>query len=900
MKFFATVLIFILLLSSFSLAAPNFNALQNSNAISNHTYENKAAGQLSQPGNNTTIGSNNENSTYHIENNLTVARNQSLTFLSCIVTVSGNTTINVAGSLILENSSLLQSQSNDSSHSINLIVNGTPTSRASIALMQSTVKINGNITTNNSKIVILNSTVSSNSEDSWIRYSFQNSFLDINGSAVTGLHGEDENFEVTTGLANSTGYPIAKSTYLKLNGFALQNLPVTSVKVNVLVSGIDPKGMDFLNLTIPGDPVYKIAFSSTSSVYDKSWENFSINLSNPVSIRGILGNLSSAIFYNFSYYTGSNLTLWNVSVDFMSNDIVDYLGNSSFNYLLRNTTLLSFNSTFELSKEGGTSLVPNPNNHLLILNRGSKAVLETKTHGLTGMPFSIDSTSQVNIYGMINVYLESSGREVEAFNITVLPYVPVGNIENQFGQIIHGGNRSQFQTLFLLSEVAGSGGTVYYGDYRMAAYGYNKTISMQTGTDLLNNPEQNVTIEMSLPRIDLSVASFGISNDGHAYLNIQYNGTLPPNGTSTLFLELDGYGLHYNASEEMNQNQEMYNISVNNTIGLQGKFVATMLISFSGEYKVDNYSFYRADLNFTGYPGAIHIESLHMSDPWNLSVSLSGAVMPQPKSCKVVISYVGVTGNSWNSTSVIESGDSSVSAFVPVNTSYVTAFASTETESNMIIQSPTVYFSVSQARLNMTEEIMVEESGLANNSTWELYTSNASLHETGKSAVLDVSWGTKTLLVSASAAYAPQTTYLELSWNSTHYQVNFTQRTFVLYVVSNLQDIFTTSFQLNISGVGLYSGSLFIEVTLPYGNYSLQIYPPSGYSLEYGITQLMITGNMTIFVSFTPVPPVPNYVLYTGIVIISSFIGAVAFIIHRRWTARICAGCGNRIDGKKS
>ncbi len=831
---------------------------------------------------------------------MTIAIGHNLTFVNCNISVAENVTITVHGSLTFISSRLVETSTGTyPSHSVSIFLDGYQGRRANLSVVNSSLTFSGSLTGNNSSIRIRNSTIDSSGESSWISYSFVSINLYVNNSEVMGLHEKDSGFLKSTGNQYSSGYPVAKSGYLNVMSVTDGNLPVSSLSISVLVSGNNPDGSDFLNLTIPGNPVLKIALPSTPSLNNREWVNLSINLTAPSSVSSILSNTSKEIYYNFSYGTGSNLSIWNVTIGLESDDIVDCLGYSSFNYVLSNSTMLSFNSSFDLSNAGSGGLIPNAGNHLFLLRNHSRLDLETAGTSVSSLPFVFGNGSAAFLYGVVNVYAESSGRIVNGEKISMIPYASDQGESNPLDQVIPSTGNGKSVTYFVLSEIISESDQGYFGDYTIESMGNNMTIAMPSGIAILNYPEINATIKPSLPQAAISIYGCG-EVPGECYIEFAINGSFPVGGNLSASLKVWNSVSVLKTELSINATGTIYNATFNNLAFLNGEFNLSVRISYSGSFTVSNFSYYRGTLNLTGLSYIPSVVSFRMISPWYGDISLSRYSLPAGTSGYVRMDFTGFQdlNTVWSLT--LNGSMNYTDLPIPLNATALSITIAFGTGKGNFIDSTTFVENIESDRNNLTERMVLVLHGIGKSSTWNVSIGGKTSEESGNMAVLNVSYRYSTAIVLPPLFFTPKVLLIDLSWNKTEYSVNLSRQNFTVQIDGSYGTESGVTFTVEVKGIGNYSGTDSVKITLPEGNYTISIVPENGFSSSRQMFNLTIQGNLTVFVSFFMVQNGPDYDQYALPAIALS--GLVTFLVavRRMSRARICRHCGIRLDGKKS
>ena len=893
----SALLLLLVTIGSQSLTFQEISTSQNHSSTSAAQWLNT---NMEREGDTTVVGNGSDNSSYEIFTSLTIAVGQNLTFVNCNISVAENVTITVHGSLDIISSRLVETAAGlYPLHSVSIFLDGTPDRKANLSLVNSHLTFSGSITGNNSSIRIRNSTIGTSGESSWISYSFDSSNLYVNNSEVMGLHSEDSSFLRSTGNQYSSGYPIAKSGYLNVISMADSNLPVSSLNVSVLVSGNNPGGSDFLNLTIPGNPVIKVALPSTPSLRNREWVNLSLNLTAPTTVTSILSNSSKEIYYNFSYGTGSNLSIWNVTIGFVSEDIVDFLGYSSFNYVLSNSTMIAFNSSFILSNISSGGLIPNSGNHMFILRNHSKLDLETAGTSASSLPFVFSNGSVAFLYGVVNVYAESSDRIVTGEKISMIPYASDQGKSNPLEQVIPLAGNGRSAVFFVLSETISESGPGYFGDYTIEAMGNNMTIAVPPGIAILDYPEINATIKPSLPQAAISVYGYG-ELPGECYVEFALNGSFPGGGNISASLKLWNSVTMLKTELRINSTGTIYNATFNNSAFLNGQFNLSVCVSYSGNFTVSNFSYYHGILNLTGFSYIPSVVSFRMISPWSGDISLSRYSLPAGTSGYVRMDFTGFHNLSTSRSLTLNGSLNYTDLPIPLNATALSITIALGTGKGNYIDSTAFIENVESDRNNLTERMVLILVGIGENSKWNISIGGKISEETGNMAVLNVPYRYSTAIVFPPLFFMPKVLLIGLNWNRTEYSVNLSRQNFTLRFDGNYGTASGVTFTVEVKGIGNYSGTDSVTINLPEGKYTISIVPENGFTSSQQTLNLTLKGNLTVFVSFFSVQNGPDFDRYALPALVLSGFVALLVAARRSSRARICRHCGIRLDGKKS
>jgi len=289
----------------------------------------------------------------YLSDNITVPYNHTLDFMDCniTVTVQSHVYITVYGVLLIKDSSL-NSMLNGSQIIIN--VRGTQDYKAQLCLINSYVDAGGTISSTDANIFILNSSIDASLNVTDISEAFRvaaaNSSLVVSNSTINGLYSTSEAVNSSIGEATySDQDPVSRDTLIPLSNHLTGqgSAIVSSLSVSMNYSGNNPYNRNNLSFCVGNTTILRYAMNSTGSISNISHYiliipvvNYSLNLSQ--------FSQRLKLKMNVSYEPGSNSTLWNISVNYITNETVISLGSTYFNYILKNSIALMYESCIGL------------------------------------------------------------------------------------------------------------------------------------------------------------------------------------------------------------------------------------------------------------------------------------------------------------------------------------------------------------------------------------------------------------------------------------------------------------------------------------------------------------------------------------------------------------------------
>ena len=472
--------------------------------------------------NNTTIGVPGFQTSFYLNNNITIPAGRVLTLLDLNVYVqiaSGNITVN--GSLRIINTSVHMFSSNES---LNVIVHGTGNEFANFTMENSTWTMPGAFCMYYSFDRITNSSFSSGYNDpASVREALTiraiNSSLIAYNSTFSGLlHTKSLKSMDTSNLVYTKNVPFSSDNLMPLSVLALTTKDpiVTKIVVNLTFSGNNPTGENTLNFSYAGN-FLSLHLGNTGSVYNTSTEVFNLPLSAPLSLLTQLIKSFTVSMY-VANVAGSNSSIERLNISLLSNDTVSILGVGYFSYGIYNSSATFANSSIgvDMNAQYLYDNVMNPGHDFLYSVGSTIYILGSRAAGIPGnmtFYFNINSSilffSHVHVNASTGIYLDSNF-PLEVSSLTCSTYVLKVNdfVYSTLREInvSEGEVNNDSYSYYLLSDFIRGSNETYTGNYVFAIYNLTYEVALpQYNFSSMNNV--NETFHTDLPILDASLVT---------------------------------------------------------------------------------------------------------------------------------------------------------------------------------------------------------------------------------------------------------------------------------------------------------------------------------------------------------------------------------------------------------
>lgn len=495
-------------------------------------------------------------SSFSITGNMTVGANSDMVFENTQIEVVTDYAVwvMVYGSLELVNSSI-SALHPGASLNIELIQNGTSETQ-SLIMNNTTIRIAGSIISRNTTLFIGNSSIYGSGNVSSAAESFRiemyNSTAFLHNSLLSGLYRTGNVTEHVAGFANYTaGSPVSNQGYIPLS--TSPELPgntiINRISANLQFSGNNPQDKNKLNFSAGGNMIYRYILNQTGSAYVKENTTFSFNTSAfGYNVSEFMS--SFRVFFNDSYASGSNSTVWKLNLTMYSDDIVHITGCSYFDYMFRNSSLVLANSIIGLNQEPFYSgrNQPNPDKNAMLLSGNSSLYFITSnlsSEGGHALPFMLRGRSQFYAYQEIIPEPTSKGVPVKNYSYRASPFILDPALEKQYNNSVSGlrhmlDNFSIMERKFLLQRISNDTlltQAIITQSQNYSALNYNITVDGRKSGFTpgpfphYSQSEMQVPIQVRIPEISAYIYPLTVFGNTTNKVEFSVNATLFTSGT---------------------------------------------------------------------------------------------------------------------------------------------------------------------------------------------------------------------------------------------------------------------------------------------------------------------------------------------------------------------------------
>ena len=493
-----------------------------SNALPVHSENRQIENSVLFISNNTTIGVPGYETSFYLNNNISIIAGRVLTLLDLNVYVqiaSGNITVN--GSLRIINTSIHMFSGNES---LDANVHGSGKALANFTMENSTWTIPGTIGMCNSFDRITNSSFSSayndpaNVGESLTINIVNSSFIAYNSTFSGLLHAKPIKSMDTSNLVYSKNVPFSSDNLIPLSDLALTTKDpiITEIAVNLTYSGNNPTGENTLNFSYAGN-FLSLHLGNTGSVHNISSEVFNLRLSAPLStlIQMIKSFTVSMYVANVA---GSNSSIEGLNISLLSNDTVSILGLGYFSYDIYNSSAIFADSSIavDMNSQYLYDNVMNPGHDFIYSIRSTLYILGSRAAGIAGnMTFYLNNDSSILFFSHVQVNastglymdlyfpLEISPLTCSTYVLKVndLVYSALREVNISEGEV-----NNESYSYYLLSDFISGSNETYTGNYVFAIYNLTYEVALpQYNYSSMNNV--NETLHTDLPILDASLGT---------------------------------------------------------------------------------------------------------------------------------------------------------------------------------------------------------------------------------------------------------------------------------------------------------------------------------------------------------------------------------------------------------
>lgn len=896
---------------------------------------------------NVTVGSNMTVSYYTISGNLTITENSSFTLINTVMTFSfpsGNSSyLNDRGYFRLYNSEITMDPGLNQQNHLNITIRGNAVKRAVMSLSSSDIIAGGSLTSCDAYLDVRNSSIAApSSQYSHISTSFTSSHVIFYNSTYYGLTRSDSVSNYTAGTAYLKRVPYSYNGYMGFNWNIAH--PVSLIRrVDVTFSyGGYTKGNDsYMLMNLSGENYYRYVFNSTGSFDNITEASFSFGINGTLPKMGSI--LKSAQFTSFLTMVQyqDNITIYNLSVKFVSNDTVSLKGISSYNYVLSNTTMYAVDSGFQLNylRNDLYDNVPNPMKNSFILMNSSilqgvriYSLLSTRSEVMS--PFSIENSS-VFLYSLQKIAYQS--REGPVKNVSgIVSSSALNSTENSYADgmnsaissflnstgILEGMDLPGRGQYFPLLRIEESGNVdSYYGNYFLKADGGSVHFSESASGITLGNSTP-VTLELSLPEISAHLSYGRIKYDSPFHVNLSISSIYAPSGNFSADLVIFNSSFRkvvreFNLSVGLNQTTSVDRALDPGKSVRPGSYTLLLTIVKSGYIYNGNDTLFRSGIsvfrNVTLRLSYIYNRTIAPNGiVMNVTVENSGMEYANSTALSVRFYSFGSEIYSYMSSFKISPGGSVMktirmtSGDTITNATIVTRTSGKSLPEPSYSSSENVTFKPGKSTGPAYALLTVISSGLPGGTLWSFSINGTVYSSITEGIMVKLPLGERTIHVLGLPGYHPQDRNIDL--NITHNAtINISYIRTVYSVKFNAIGLPEgASWTLSINGLDHTIAGGTYTTSLPNGTYGYSLEAPGNYTFKTGSGTIFVDGsNITVnssairIVHRTLVQSLLDEVI--GVWPVPVAILAVAsFFLYRRErnSVFICGVCGSTMSSR--
>ncbi|MCL4451193.1 MAG: hypothetical protein M1327_01015 [Candidatus Thermoplasmatota archaeon] len=502
--------------------------------------------------NNTTIGVTGYETSYYMNNNITIPVGRVLTLLDLNVYVqiqSGN--ITDYGSLKIIDTSIHMFSTNQS---LDAEIHGSGKAMAKFTMENSAWSIPGIIDMSNSIDRLSNDSVSSAYPDpsnlaEVLSIGIANSSFIAYNSTFSGLlHTEPVNLIDAGNLVYSMDVPFSTDNSVPLSGleFTTKDPIITRITANLTFSGNNPTGENTLNFSYAGN-FMSLRLGNTGSVHNTSSEMIHLALSAPMSDLAQLIK-SFTVSMHVANVAGSNSSIEALNISLLSNDTVSFAGIRYFSYDVYNSSAVFANSSIDVDMNSPYLYdnVMNPEHDFIYAVNSTIYVPASRMAGIPGNgQFYLDNNSSLLFFAHVRVN-SSTGSYIDSnFPLAISPLTSssyVSSVNDYVVSALHEVNISEGKVnnqsyyYYLLSGIINGSSEGYTGDYEFTIYNFTYEVALpQYNFSSMNNV--NETFHTNLPILTVGLRTHYLTMDSanNLSLNISLVGCI----SMAMFVEAD-------------------------------------------------------------------------------------------------------------------------------------------------------------------------------------------------------------------------------------------------------------------------------------------------------------------------------------------------------------------------
>jgi hypothetical protein len=464
--------------------------------------------------NNTTIGVPRYETSYYMNNNITIPVGRVLTLLDLNVYVqihSGN--ITDYGSLKIINTSIHMYSANQS---LDAEIHGSGKTMANFTMENSFWSIPGIINMSNSIDRLSNTSISpaypdpSSLAEALSIGITNSSFIAYNSTFSGLLHTKPVNLIDAGNLVYSKDVPFSTDNLVPLSGleFTTKDPIITRIIANLTFSGNNPTGENTLNFSYAGN-FMSLMLGNTGSIHNTSSEVFNLSLSAPLSdLAQMIKSFTVSMYV--ANVAGSNSSIEALNISLLSNDTVSFAGIRYFSYDVYNSSAVFADSSINVDMNAPYLYdnVMNPGHDFIYAVNSTIYVLGSRMAGVQGnSQFYLTNNSSLLFFAHVKVNA-STGYYIDSnFPLAVSPLTCstyVSSVNDYVVSALNEINTSEGEvnnhsySYYLLSGFINGSSETYTGDYEFAIYNFTYEVALpQYNFSSMNN--LNETFHTNLP-----------------------------------------------------------------------------------------------------------------------------------------------------------------------------------------------------------------------------------------------------------------------------------------------------------------------------------------------------------------------------------------------------------------
>ena len=492
--------------------------------------------------NNTTIGVPGYETSFYLNNNITIPSGRVLTLLDLNVYVqiaSGNITVN--GSLRIINTSIHMFTGNES---LDAMIHGTSKALANFTMANSTLTVPGTIDMYDSFDRITNSSFSSayndpaNVGESLTLRMINSSFIAYNSTFSGLLNAEPPLNPIdTSNLVYTKNVPFSSDNLIPLSDLSLTTKDpiITGIVVNLTFSGDNPTGQNTLNFSYAGN-FLSLRLGNTGSVHNTSSEILNLPLSAPLSALIQMIKTFSVSMY-VDNVAGSNSSIERLNISLLSNDTVSILGIGYFSYDIYNSSAIFAHSSIavDMNAQYLYDNVLNPGHDFIYAVNSTIYMLGSRAPGIPGNEsYYLNNNSTILFFANVNVNASTGSYQDSNFPLYVDPITcstyalkvnafvnsAVNEVNVNKGEI-----NNHSYSYYLLSDFTKGSNETYTGNYVFAIYNFTYEIALpQYNYSAMNNINETFHTDLPILVANLRTHSLTMGTANSICLNISLIG----------------------------------------------------------------------------------------------------------------------------------------------------------------------------------------------------------------------------------------------------------------------------------------------------------------------------------------------------------------------------------------